>query len=74
MFTTTKIALTAILIFGAASAAMAENRDDDTSSLAQIEREAAEARNPTHMGRAGTANAYFVSPSERDTRKTGHSR
>ena len=62
MFTTTKIALAAIMIFGVASAALAG--DEDTTSLAQIEREAAEARTANHMGNAGTANAYFALPSE----------
>ena len=76
MFNTTKIALAAITILGAASAAMANDRDYDSESFAQIEREAAEARNPTHMGNAGTANAYALpgaqDPSE--SRRKGHSR
>jgi hypothetical protein len=77
MFTTTKIALATILIFGAASAAMANDRDYDSASFAQIEREAAEARNPTHMGNAGTANAYYALPNAQDplqSRRKGHSR
>jgi hypothetical protein len=77
MFTTTKIALAALMIFGifgVGSAALAMDHEDDTASLAQIEREAAEARNPTHTGRAGSyPNAYFMSPSEQDTRKRTHS-
>ena len=74
MFTTSKIALAAIMIFGAASAALATDHEDDTSSLAQINRDAAEARGLAHASNGGTANAYFVSPSEQDTRKKGHSR
>jgi hypothetical protein len=77
MFNTTKIALAAITIFGAASAAMANDRDYDSSSLAQIEREAAEARSPTHMGNAGNANAYYALPSAQDpseSHRKGHSR
>ena len=74
MFTTTKLALAAIVFFGVSSAALANDREDSGASVAQIDREAAEAKNLSRMGQAGTANAYFVSPTEQDTRKKGHSR
>jgi cob(I)alamin adenosyltransferase len=74
MFTKTTMALAAIMLFGVASSALAG--DEDTTSLAQIERDAAESRAVNRMGNVGTANAYFALPSEQESqsRKKGHSR
>ena len=77
MFIKTRMALVAIIIMGGASTAMANDRDYDSESVAQIEREAAEARNPVRIGNAGTANAYHALPGAQDpsrSRRKGHSR
>lgn len=78
MFTKTKIALAATILFGAASAALA-NDIDTSPSTAQSVREWQEYQGQTsrHMGNAGATYDYFASPTDQDlsqSRKKGHSR
>jgi hypothetical protein len=62
MFTNTKIALAAVLVFGAASAALA-NESESNPSTAQSVREWNEylGQSQKHMGNAGTSYGYFGS-------------
>jgi len=65
--TTTKIALAAALVLGAASAALA-NDIETNPSTAQSTREWAEYLGQTqkHMSHAGTSYGYFGSPAQQD--------
>jgi hypothetical protein len=77
MFTTTKLALAAVLILGTASAALAENeRDEGGGYLIQGSMDGV---NPVyHPDVFGNANAWGASPALRDdfsqSRKKSHSR
>jgi hypothetical protein len=78
MFTTSKIALAAALIFGAGSAALA-NDIETNPSTAQSEREWQSYLGQNagqHMGNGGTAYGYFASPSQQEgvSRKKGSGR
>jgi hypothetical protein len=78
MFTSTKIALAAVLMLGAASAARA-NDIETNPSTAQSEREWREfqGQNQRHMGNVGTGYGYFASPTQDDlsqSGKKGHNR
>ena len=67
MITSTKIALAAALILGAASAALA-NDIETNPSTAQSEREWKEylGQSQKHMGNSGTGYGYFGSSSQQD--------
>ena len=67
MTTTTKIALAAALVLGAASAALA-NDIETNPSTAQSTREWQEYLGQTqkHMSHAGTSYGYFGSPAQQD--------
>ena len=70
MITSTKIALAAALILGAASAALA-NEVETNPSTAQSEREWKEylGQSQKHMGNAGTSYGYFGSQQDDSGRK-----
>ncbi len=72
MFTNTKIALAAALVFGAASAALA-NESESNPSTAQSVREWNEylGQSQKHMGNAGTSYGYFGSPAQQDDFQSG---
>jgi hypothetical protein len=67
MNTTTKIALAAALILGAASAARA-NDIETSPSTAQSVREWQEflGQNQKHMGNSATSYGYYASPAQQD--------
>jgi hypothetical protein len=70
MFTNTKIALAAALVFGAASAALA-NEIETNPSEAQSAREWREFLGQKHMGNTGTSYGYFASPAQQDDSQSG---
>jgi hypothetical protein len=72
MTTTTKIALAAALVLGAASAALA-NDIETSPSTAQSTREWQDylGQSQKHMGSAGTSYGYFGSPAQQDDLQSG---
>jgi hypothetical protein len=72
MNTTTKIALAAALVLGAASAARANDIETNPSS-AQSAREWSEylGQSQKHMGNAGTSYGYFGSAAQQDDGQSG---
>jgi hypothetical protein len=72
MTTTTKIALAAALVLGAASAALANDIETNPSS-AQSAREWQEyqAQGQRHMNNAGASYGYFGAPAQQDEGQSG---
>ena len=70
MTTSTKIALAAALILGAASAALA-NDIETNPSTAQSVREWQEFQGQKHMGTAGTSYGYSASPTQQEDLSQG---
>jgi len=76
MFTKTKIALAAALLFAATSAVLA-NDIDESASAAQVERDWQDYLNSIRTGHPANAYGYFASPSQEDlsrSQRQSHSR
>jgi hypothetical protein len=72
MITSTKIALAAALILGAASAALANDIETNPSTTQSVrEWQEFQGQNQKHMGNAGTSYGYFASPTQQEDLSQG---